>query len=606
MVPQPVDAPLPAHDLLLEPEDRPRQVGRDPRPRIAPVLAPPHELPGVVQPRVRERADRDRRIPVEPQRRVARLRPRADVDRLVALLVVSQQVPDLPLEVDRVRVRRIDGRGVPVGAVGDRPVGVRDAVGVGRPRRPELAAVVLRPAVDVVEGEGVVEGQLVELRHRQVLEEAPGLAPVARLVDAAVAAVEDVAGVALDEGHGVVVAVLVRLVDAAPGLAAVVRRPQARVHLVDAVEDRRVGEDLLIVVRPRPAADVVAALLPALAPVGRPVEALLLRPGLDRGVDDARVDGRDRQADLADVALGQAHGELAPGLAAVLALVDARLGPAAHERRDAPAPLVGRGVEDVRVRGVELDRRDARVLGDLEDERPGLAAVRGLVEAALAARRPERPLGRDEDDVRIARVDQDPADVLGLREPHVRPGLAAVRAPVDAVAEADVAPADVLARAHPDGLRVRRVERDAADRVRRLGVEHRRPGRAGVLRLPDAARADRDVPGVPLQGVDDDVADPSRHDGWADVAEGEPREELGVEARLRADAGAALSAPGFRGAVWAATGAGAASGDRQGQAENDSDKRLFHGRPPHGRKPIMAVRPGEFKGKSGTSILISD
>ena len=298
--------------------------GLDPRPRIAAVVAPPDELAGVIETRVRERADEDRRVPVEPQRRVPGLGLRADVDRLVALPVVAQQVADLPLEIDRIGIGRIDGGGVAVGAVGDRPIEVGDAVGVERPRRPHLAAVVLGPAVDVVEGQGVVDGQLVELGHGQVLEEAPGLGRVIGHVEAAVAAVEDEPGVALDEAHGVVVAVLVLFGDAAPGLAAVVGGPQARVHLVDAVEDVGVGEDLLIVVRAGAAADVGIALLPALAAVGRPVEALLLRPGLDRGVDDARVEGGDGQADLADVARRQADRELAPGLAGVDALVDAR------------------------------------------------------------------------------------------------------------------------------------------------------------------------------------------------------------------------------------------------------------------------------------------
>ena len=328
--------------------------------------------------------------------------------------------------------------------------------------------------------------------------------------------------------------------------------PQARVHLVDAVEDVRVGEDLLIVVGAGAAADVGIALFPALAPVGRPVEALVLRRGLDRGVDDARVDGGDGQADFADIAGGEPDRELAPGLAGVLAFVDARFGAAADERGDAAAALIGGGVDDVGIGGVELGRSDARVFGDREDEGPGLAAVGGLVEAALAARGPERALGRDVNDVGIARVDQDPADVLGLGEAHVGPGLAAVQALVDAVAEADMASADVLARAHPDGLGIRRVEGDAADRVRRLGVEDRRPGRAGVFGLPDAAGADRDIPRVPLR-VDDDVADPAGHDGRADVAEGQAREELGGEAR-RGAALAALAA-GFA-AVWAVTGAG--------------------------------------------------
>src|SRR4030042_1002171 len=97
------------------------------------------------------------------------------------------------------------------------------AVGGGLGGGGELAAVVLGAAMDVIKGEGIVQSELVELSHREVVEEAPGLAPVAAFVDAAVAPVEDIVGIALDEGHGGVVAVVVLLVDLMERLAAVVR-----------------------------------------------------------------------------------------------------------------------------------------------------------------------------------------------------------------------------------------------------------------------------------------------------------------------------------------------------------------------------------------------
>ena len=77
-------------------------------------------------------------------------------------------------------------------------------------------------------------------------------------------------------------------------------------------------------------------------------------------------------------------------------------------------------------------------------------------------------------------------------QPDVLPGLAAVVALVDAVAVADAALAVVLAGADPDDVRVLRVEGDAADGVRTLAVEDRRPGGAGVGRLPHAAGGHRD------------------------------------------------------------------------------------------------------------------
>src|SRR5689334_21288733 len=83
----------------------------------------------------------------------------------------------------------------------------------------------------------------------------------------------------------------------------------------------------------------------------------------------------------------------------------------------------------------------------------------------VAARGPQRPLRGDVDHVRVPRVDDDLPDVLGGLKPHLLPAPARVQAAVDAVAETDVAPADVLATPHPDDLRMTRVDRDAADGV---------------------------------------------------------------------------------------------------------------------------------------------
>ena len=62
-------------------------------------------------------------------------------------------------------------------------------------RRPAEREVVLRAAADVVERLRVVDRDAVELRDRQVREEAPGLAFVVRLVEPAVVAEQDVVAI---------------------------------------------------------------------------------------------------------------------------------------------------------------------------------------------------------------------------------------------------------------------------------------------------------------------------------------------------------------------------------------------------------------------------
>ena len=155
--------------------------------------------------------------------------------------------------------------------------------------------------------------------------------------------------------------------------------------------------------------------------------------------------------------------------------------------------------------------------------------------------------------------------MLGVLEADVLPGLAAVDRPVDAVAVGDAALAVVLAGADPDRERVLRVERDAADRVRALAVEDRRPGRARVGRLPDAARGDRDVPDRVVPRVDGDVADAPGGHRRPDAAEREPGEGLGLELRRVVRVGRPGCCP--RLVAWLVLGHGSGQGQRERDGE---------------------------------------
>ena len=167
-----------------------------------------------------------------------------------------------------------------------------------------------------------------------------------------------------------------------------------------------------------------------------------------------------------------------------------------------------------------------------QDLAPVAAAIARLVEASLAARGPQRALHRRKNHVRVARVDAYHADVFGPGQTQVVPVFAAVATAVDACAVGDVPPADVFTGADPDRMRIVRIDRDAADRIGVFVVEDRRPGRAAVDGLPDAARADADVPGALLGRVDRDVGDPAGHQGRADAAHLQSGERLLVETRL--------------------------------------------------------------------------
>ncbi len=475
------------------------------------------------------RREHQRRVPVPAQRRLAGAGLGLNVEVLAALAIVAGERSVLCFGIDDVRIRRVGYGPEPVAALGDLPVFVGRPLETLGARRTAQGVVVLGAAADVVEGERIVDAEAIELGDRQVLEEAPGGGAVEALVEAAVAADEVVVGVLRIDPDRMIVDVLGLFAQAAKALAAVVGDLQKGVHRVDAVELVRIGEDLGVVVAAR---RMPGALLPAFAAVGGAEEAALVGLGLDDRVDDVRVLRREREADPADVPLGHPRVELAPGLAAVDRLVNGRLGPAADERPDVAATLMRGSIDRIRVARVEQDVGDAGVVTDLEHLCPGLAGVGAAIDAALAAAAPQRPVSRHPDDARVARVDEDAADVLGLLENHLLPRLAAVERAIDTVAVGDAALVVVLAGADPDDVGVLRVDGQGADRVGAFAVENRCPGRAGVGRLPDAARGRSDPPDLGAGRVDRHVSDPPGGESRPDRAQGETGERRAGERPL--------------------------------------------------------------------------
>ncbi len=476
------------------------------------------------------RADDQRRVPVPLHRRLAGGLARLDVDRLAALLVVAHQAAVLPHGVDDVRVARLGQGLVAVAADGHVPVLVGDAGARGGARRTALRVVVLGAAVDVVEGLGVVDRHAVVLPQRHVGLELPGRAGVPGLVDAAVAADQQVVGVGRVDPQRVVVDVAVLALHPAPALAAVAGDLQEGVEHVDLVDVDRVADQLVVVLRA--GAHLRALLLPGLAAVGGAEDAALAHGRLDDGVDHVRVDRGQVEADAALVDLRQPLLGLAPGLAAVLGLPDGRARAAVDQGPDVPPPLVGAGVHQVRVAGVHVDLVDAGVLVDVQHPPPGRAAVGGLVQPAIPARAPQRPLRRHEHDIRVPRVDRDHADVLRLLEPELVPVLAAVAGAVHPVAEGHRTLRVVLTRPDPHDLRVARLHRQAADRIGPLPIEHRRPGRTRVPGHPDPARRRRRPEPLRMSRLDREVGDPPRREGRADRAELQPRQGPRVQPPL--------------------------------------------------------------------------
>ena len=229
---------------------------------------------------------------------------------------------------------------------------------------------------------------------------------------------------------------------------------------------------------------------------------------------------------------GQTRLELGPGGAGVGRFVDPRLGATVDQGPDMAPALVGRSVEHIGVARVHQDLVDAGVIGDVQDPFPGRAAVGGLVETAFAAGFPQRSLGCYIDDFGVTRIDDDVADVLGFLQPGVGPARAAVVGAIDPVAEGHRALAVVFAGADPDGVEIGRIQGQAADGVRALGVEDRRPGGAVVDGFPQPARGGADIDGLGPIGLDREIGDPAGVVGRTDEAERETRQRrIGHERR---------------------------------------------------------------------------
>ena len=177
-----------------------------------------------------------------------------------------------------------------------------------------------------------------------------------------------------------------------------------------------------------------------------------------------------------------------PAHAGIGALPQAAARPAAVEAEGGSPPLIGRGVEHVRIRRIDGDVGGTGVVVDLQRARPGRAAVGGPVDAAIAARSPDRSLRGHVGDGRVRRVQRDPADVPAGPQSDVGPGLAGVGALVDAVAPPDALPVRPFPGADPEDGRVGLEQGDVAHRVHRLALEHRLPRDAGVTGAKDRRR----------------------------------------------------------------------------------------------------------------------
>ena len=135
--------------------------------------------------------------------------------------------------------------------------------------------------------------------------------------------------------------------------------------------------------------------------------------------------------------------------------------------------LPHRRVDDVRVGRVDVDVLAAGVHVFEKHALEALAAVGRTKDAALLVRPVRVAKRRDEQPVRVPRVDRQLGNLLRIAQAEMRPCLAGIGGPVDAVADGEVRARQALAAPDIQDVRIGGRDGNPPDRSGRLVVEDR-------------------------------------------------------------------------------------------------------------------------------------
>ena len=282
--------------------------------------------------------------------------------------------------------------------------------------------------------------------------------------------------------------------DGFEALARVDGAPALQVEHPHRVRVLRIGVGVHVVPRPAAQIGVVAQALPRVAIVIRAKHGAVF--GFDQRPHAAGLRRRRGDANSAEQPRRQTlvAGQLRPGVAPVQAAPDAGVRTAALGRVRKPPSLPDGRVQHARVADVQGQVGGAGVLGLVQHQVPGRAAVLRAVYAALGVGAPGVTHGGDVHHVRIGRVDGDAADVARRRQSNVSPGPASIIRAIHAVAVRYVAADAGFAGAGIDDVRVGVRDGDCANRGRvEVAVGDVDPVRAAVGRLEHTAGAGAEV-----------------------------------------------------------------------------------------------------------------
>ena len=172
--------------------------------------------------------------------------------------------------------------------------------------------------------------------------------------------------------------------------------------------------------------------------------------------------------------------EMFPGESTVSRFIKSATGTAAGEGPRLTAHLIHRRIDDAGVLRIEHYIDSARVLVFIENLLPGLSAVGGAKHAAFFIRSPGVAECSHQNDVRVARVNDQCADMARVFQSEVLPTLTTVGGFVDAVTIRDVAAQAGFAGSHVEDVVVSIGNSDGSDGRDILLVKSWCPGHATV------------------------------------------------------------------------------------------------------------------------------
>ena len=539
-------------------EDSVRRIRAQVRTDFCPVLAlirrPEEILTARVQHVAVVRRDMNWRAPEPPVWRLSGGRLRGDVLPVPKLLVDALVRAVMPGRVQPAAVFRVRQCEHAVAVANRQPVLVVDSTRRSI-RRPLPVLMILQTGVDVVRIL-VVHADGVNRSEGKVVVRIARLSPIVRNTDPAIAADDHPVGILRIEPECPEVAKHSRE-NATPGPATVLRIPSWRPGQENVLVVVGIDADLIEVIRSL-AADVLVVAVhpgPGLTPVFGAIDFSTHRRNSSRGSATLALNGRhprihvfddgvqnlgilriEIKPDTADSSRGKSAAEFRPVVAAVAGLVNTTAGTAVHHLPGQSHLVVRRSKEDRWILWIHDQVDDADLVVEVEHLLPRFAAVGCLEDPSLRVRRIEVPQHRNVDRVRIGRVDDDPRNVVRVSETHVLPCLAGVGRLVDTVAGVGTSRGEGVASADPHNVRLRRRQRDVADRAVTLTVENGLPGRSVVRRFPHAPNPggliDRVemVPGWRIRNRD--VGDAHLHPERSDVPVAEGLQQILVEGSL--------------------------------------------------------------------------